>query len=371
MRYVALLKRTVVIGLVILSVGCSDISVPDRPVQHVEEVEYTITSDQYLKNRIFRLDLPCGVHPDVWDVPGRPLLGGSCIATNTIRIYKLLGEEEPLTGDVENIAAYVDSTGRFWETSDCPPNDFQTPAIIGARWRPLTFSIIPQTPSWNDYEELVDFGEELDSKVVLAVFYEGYTDWYESEYRIGDLPGRDFHDRVSLPGEEGLFYRMKLLKAPEDGIPYCTYYMQRNIYGLGRDSVNPTNFDLRIGRIGESSSGEVDENGIPYFRLFGLDRRDASGASGHDGCLDLHDDDLFIFSSGLLRFPMVEPFSAGEGRYENYADDSAFSWTGTYLQKRQAPELYDPAVDPEDHEQYGYFRMHITYTLHEWEWPER
>jgi hypothetical protein len=322
---------------------------PDRPLI----IEHVITSDQYLNNRFFKLDL-AGT-----DLPGKE--PDQVIDPFSIKVFQRVTGGEMETGDISNVAAYLDTTGIFWSTPECPPNDFQTPAVVGDLWRELYFEV---RMDLDGKIECLDFGEELPSESVLAVIYEIlFSDIGETDVFVGDRPGRDEDDRVSIPGEDGLFYRMKLLKAPESLMPLDSFhYVMRNYYDLGYQNIDPEYFDLTLQRIDESLRPYEDESGQPYIQLFGLDQSQWFDLSPvPDGLPDLNDPAIFDLVRGLVKFPMEHPFSAGEATYRNFVGDSSFVWDGTYLSENQAPELYDPAVIPANYPNYGYFRIRLSY----------
>ncbi len=348
--------KAALIGIAVLSLlnACSDkVSSPDGDPAFEE---YIFLSSDYLNNRIFRVDLPESLYSPVHDVPGRNP-DDVHIHLGSVEVFRLLDQAIPDANDVNNIAAYVDTTGIFWNTDDSPTQDFSAPYYLGAHWRRLNFEVMLDVEG-----ELVaiDLGTPVSSEDVLAVVYELRDNEGNLVHRVGDRPGIDEDNRISLPGEDGLFYRMKILKAPEERHNSFVFnYELRNVYYLGGQNIDVTNFDLKIERVDESSNPDLDERGIPYIQLFGLDRDNQEHTGSPDGMVDLSDAGLFLMSRGLLRFPLdfPTPFAAGEDAYRNYADGDEFQWEGSFLGDHQAHQLYDAEIPAQDYPSYGYFRF--------------
>jgi hypothetical protein len=335
--------------------GCDDDLPPAPPVP--AETEYVFTSDRYLNNRFFRLDLADPDVSRVHDVPGRDE-SQERIRFNSIQVFRLLPSgTEPQPEDIAYLAAYTDTTGVFWTKPGCPPNDFATPSVYGYLWR----EIVAYDPLLDRDGKLlgIDLRTELADADVLAVCYdvEDYNGYLL--YRIGDV----LHGSRSteIPGEEGFYHRAKLLKAPAATAIHPFHYVFRNVYSLGRTNIDPESFRLAIEGDALSAFPTEDENGLPYIHLFGLDQRDDSGLAGPDGLVDIADAFMFDLAKGLLRFPVEEPFNAGEEVHTLFADSLAFVWDGTYLMNYQAAELYDPLVPPADYPQYGHFTVRAVY----------
>ncbi|MBK7670719.1 MAG: hypothetical protein IPJ24_04880 [bacterium] len=343
--------------LALLMCGCGDASDPVPTPPQPVLAEYLTTSDEYLNNRFFRLDLPHSGGTPGLDVPGREA-PRQRIVLSSIRIFRMVSSGPLEPGDIANIAAYSDSTGVFWALPYSPPNDFLTPVVHGPRWRDLTpFDIMQDT---NGDFEGVDVRVEMNADDVLAVTYVVIDEHRGIAYRVGDEPGVDEFRRVNLPGESGLYYRMKLLKAPE-GVDANTFrYVMRNIYSLGSMNIDYDSFSLAIERIDFSATPERDESGIPYIQLFGLDVTDADGFLAPDGMVDLNSIS-FDLNKGLVRFPMEAPFNAGEAAYRSNALQSPFRWDRTFLKIYQAPGLYHPGVRASEYPNFGHFRLRVRY----------
>lgn len=352
---VAVWKVLALTAIAALLCGCDDDPPPAPPAP--AETEYVFTSDRYLNNRFFRLDLadPDGLHGP--DVPGRDE-PGERIRFNSLHLFRLLPPgTEPQTDDIAYLAAYTDTTGVFWTKPGCPPNDFRTPSVYGSLWREIS-AFDPMVDRDGNLQGL-DLRTELADADVLAVCYDVEDLEGLLLYRIGD----DLYaaPTTELPGEEPIYYRTKLLKAPATTSVYPFHYVFRNVYSLGRQNIDPESFQLSIEGDALSVFPTEDENGLPYIHLFGLDQRGIWGDAGPDGLVDVDDPFMFDLHKGLLRFPMEEPFNAGEMVHTLFADTTAFDWDGTYLMNHQAAALYDPSVLPEDYSQYGHFTVRAVY----------
>jgi hypothetical protein len=280
---------------------------------------------------------------------------------------------EPGVGDIANVATYVDSLGfRIWGDTD-----FSQPHLFGLRWREI-YSVAWR-PLLDAAGQLagVEFRTRMDDGDIFAVIYEIKLA-NGSIVQVGERPGWDSPEQ-EVEGGEGLYYRMKLLKAPvSDQEVYTFQYVLRNIYSLGRMHIDYTTFDLRIERnVPASAAPHLDENGLAYIRIFGLDRDDPQGNGKPDGLVDWWDPLIFDLEKGLLKFPLdfPMPFAPGgnpmgrwdeadataEASYAAYADTSAFVWDLSFLQYNQTWQLYDPTVYPPDYSQFARFRIIARY----------
>lgn len=307
-----------------------------------------IKSSDYLNNRFFRLDLPA-------DEPaGRQ--AGERILYTSVKIFQLMPTGQFQPGDLANVAAYVDEQGfRAWDTAV----DFTAPLSYGPRWREIT-AFDPLLDS-NGGLVAIDMRSRMDDADVLAVVYTVVDAAGATVGTVGDNPDVTGPTQAFPGSENQLFYRMKLLKAVSTSTPPHVFrYVLRNIYSLGGSNIDRSTFELRIERDEPGSAQPAqDENGIDYIRIFGLDRRNAQNAGRPDGLVDSGDEFLFDLTKGLLKFPLdfPEPFNGTEAQYRAYADTSAFTWEGTFLQENVRGEFYDPDVLPTDYAQYAKFNI--------------
>lgn len=342
-------------------VGCDN----DDPVagSDTSYVDFPINSSDYLNHRFFKLDLPL-IEPG-----GRS--GADEILFPTIRVFQLIPGTEPAPQDIVNVATYVDSLGyRNWASLD-----FESSYQFGPVWREISSWGLLLDPG-GDLIAL-DLRTQMGLDEVLAVIYE-VEQADGSIIKVGDVPGID-PPQQSVAGGDGLYYRMKLLKAAAgDQQPHTFKYVLRNIYSLGQIHIDVSLFSLRIESLQPGlQNPHQDEMGLDYIRIFGLDQGDPLGSEYPDGEVDWWNPLLFDMGRGLVKFPadLPHPFAPGgdptgrpveadllaETRYAALADTTAFVWEDSYLRENQAWQLYDPSVNPLDYGQFSYFRIVATY----------
>jgi hypothetical protein len=349
------LKRSLAafaLSALFLSTGCSD----DDPVAPEPEpperipVERTHFSSDYLNNQFFRLDLP------EREANGRT--GGERIDIPSIRFFQFMGTGTPQRDDVTNVAAYVDSTGfRDWDDID-----FADPYDYGYRWRHIQLNTVDLMFDVDGELVALDLREDFGASTVLACTYRVLDGVGNLVAQVGDDPYLMLPEQ-EIPGSPELHYRMKLLKARANKPdPHVFDYILRNIYSLGSRQIDPSIFDFRI----EFNDvvldyPQVDEMGIDYLHIFGLDSKNQQGEPGRDGIADFHDPTLFDLDRGYLKFPLdfPHPFAAGEEAYRQNLDPDVdnFGWEGTRLAQNQTPELYDSDVLPSEYPQFAKFRL--------------
>lgn len=353
------------VGLLLVS-GCgSDDPVVTPETPETPLPEFVIASSDYLNHRFFKLDLPMVEYPG-----GRH--PGDRILPETIKIFQWMPDGPPGPGDITNVAVYVDSLGfRNWDGIN-----FHEPRLFGRRWQEIFSS------SWDvmyDHDGnliALDLRNTMSDQDVLAVIYEvRLADG--STVRVGDFPGFDAPEQ-EVDGGEGLYYRMKLLKAPVAGKEIHSFlYVLRNIYSLGAANIDQHTFGLRIERRGIVTKPHQDEMGLDYIRIFGLDRDNPQRTGFSDGLVDWWDPFIFDLERGLLKFPLDFPMpfapggqiivsgdpadQAAEAIYAAYADTTAFVWDDTFLSHNQTWQLYDPSVFPSEYPQHSAFRIVATY----------
>jgi hypothetical protein len=357
-----------VAGLFVVA-GCEN----DDPVATPEDPlpEFVTYSSDYLNHRFFQLDLPL-IEPGGRDI-------GDHILLETIKIFKLIQAAQPSPGDLLNVATYVDSLGFLnWGGLD-----FENPYLFGRVWREINVWV----PVRDADGQLVavDLGPQMAFEDILAVIYE-VRQADGAIVKVGDNPGLDVPQQTVIGGE-GLYYRMKLLKAAVwDREPHTFGYVLRNIYSLGSGNIDPAGFALRIER-NEPGINQPwrDENWVDYLRIFGLDRDNPLRTGFPDNQVDFWDPFLINLEKGLLTFPrdFPRPFAPGgnpTGRYEEadmmaaavysaYADTAAFVWDPSFLRDNQTWQIYDPEVYPWDYPQYEAFKIITTYDPHVGECP--
>lgn len=332
---------------------------PTAPCADDQPDDIFVISDEYLNNRFFKLDLP------EYDLPGRDP-ATQFIDPNSIQVYEAMDAGEFGPDDIPNVAVYRDTTG-IW-TSE---GDHLVETVHSVRWRLCELELRLNV---DGHVVGVDLKQSYDPSSTLAVVYDvvGYSAHPGGTlyYSVGDRPGRDDADRIDIEGD--LYYRMKLLKAADATDTYTYRYVMRNIYALGATNIDPATLELALERhVQADVTPELDENLIPYLRIFGLDRTDPLGGDP-DGLADIANPLLFDLQRGLLTFPLdfPEPFAGTNLQYTEYAgtadvvsapdDGNPNAPYGTFLYHHKAPQLYDPE-HASQLEQFGYFRFRISH----------
>ncbi len=322
--------------------------------------EHIIEAYRYLNNRFFRVDLPQIdlVAHESPDFPGR-VRSVEKIDRNSVQVYRFIGAGLQQTGDIRNIVAIPDTTGR-WDETYIQDLLVTNPGALqyGELWRPVPFEILI------DQDEnlvAIDLRHEHDEHDVLAVTYDVEHD-DGTRWRVGDKPGEDEDLQVEHDGE--LYYRMKLLK-PQLAERFTWQYVLRNIYPLGGTNIDASTFDLRIELNTFTDFPQRDltadgaGSGLDWFRIFGLDTEDQLSNPEHDFIVDKHRTVVFDYVRGLLKFPLnfPEPFNAPQFLYEAYADTSSFVFAESQLSDNLIPEIYDWQTNPNDLSNYTQFRL--------------
>jgi hypothetical protein len=320
--------------------------------------DHVIEAYRYLNNRFFKLDLPS-------DSPGRHQANGK-IDLSSLRIFRFVGTGRQLGGDVRYVVGVTDETGQWDETSHIN-EQLQNPSkyILGELWRPIDAEILQ-----DQYGNLVaiDLLREYDYHDVLVATYtvvDATTE--EVLYKVGDVAGED--EDLRWDGGDGqLYYRMKLLK-PQNPEPYTWQYVIRNIYPLGGSNIDAESFDCRIEINMPTDFPDIDMDlqgngsGLPWLRIFGLDRKNILGEDGADGLVDKNDPYLFDLQKGLLKFPLnfAYPFNEDPAYYTLLADSSAFNFDESLLAGNLIPEIYDPSTTESQMSSYTQFRIVATH----------
>jgi hypothetical protein len=79
-------------------------------------------------------------------------------------------------------------------------------------------------------------------------------------------------------------------------------YEWRNVYNLGTRDISPEGFELKIYKDVAGAQPEDSQDGIPYLRIFGLDKHGEQLGSPPDGLIDL-DETIINSQRGELIFP--------------------------------------------------------------------
>ncbi|MDX2473329.1 MAG: cell surface protein SprA [Candidatus Krumholzibacteria bacterium] len=317
--------------------------------------DHEIFSSNYINNRFFKLDIPAD------EVGGRR--NGEKILLSSIKIFKLMGPGQFGADDVANVAAYIDRTGfRNWNDATI---GFSDPREYGQRWRLIeNFDTLVNTDGGL---EAIDLRSTQLNEDVLAVVYTVVDANDAFVAQVGDDPSQVSASQTLNGQGTDLYYRMKMLKSPvADPDDHLYGYVLRNIYSLGGANIDASTFDLRIEAIDfEDLTPDLNEENLPYVRIFGLDIENPSRTPGADGLVDVHNPLIFDLNKGLLKFPLdfPEPFNATEAQYAANADDPGFSFeTSPFLAANLADEfIYNPAESPSNFDKEQYFKIVSTH----------
>ena len=151
---------------------------------------------------------------------------------------------------------------------------------------------------------------KLQSDEVLAIAYE-YT--YNGQvYKVGELT-EDYQNR----SEDQAIY-LKLLRPSKIDVKVPTWdLMMKNIYSLNATQLSPEGFQLRI--IYRDDKTGIDNPSLhegkrtkdtPLVQLFGLDRLNSNNDPQPDGNFDYIRNITVLEESGLIVFPVLEPFGS-------------------------------------------------------------
>ncbi|NJN26053.1 MAG: cell surface protein SprA [Cyclobacteriaceae bacterium] len=151
---------------------------------------------------------------------------------------------------------------------------------------------------------------KLQSDEVLAVAYE-YT--YNGQvYKVGELT-EDYQNR---PEDQAIF--LKLLRPSKIDVKVPTWdLMMKNIYSLNATQLSREGFQLRVvykddktGIDNPSLNEGKNIKDVPLIQLFGLDRLNSNNDPQPDGNFDYISNITVREESGLIIFPVLQPFGS-------------------------------------------------------------
>lgn len=161
---------------------------------------------------------------------------------------------------------------------------------------------------------------KLQSDEVLAVAYE-YT-YNGKVYKVGELT----EDYQNLPEDEAIY--LKLLRPSKIDVKVPTWdLMMKNIYSLNATQLSKEGFQLRI--IYRDDKTGIDNpslhegkrtKDVPLVQLMGLDRLNSNNDPQPDGNFDYISGLTVKEESGLIIFPVLEPFGS---KLNSYFDPDA------------------------------------------------
>lgn len=157
---------------------------------------------------------------------------------------------------------------------------------------------------------LITLTRKLQNDEVLAVSYE-YT-YRGQTYQVGELTG-DYQD---VPADQIIF--LKLLRPAKINTQVPTWdLMMKNVYSLNASQITREGFQLRI--IYRDDKTGVDNpslhegartKDVPLIQIAGLDRLNSNNDPQRDGNFDFVEGITIIPETGLLFFPVLEPFGS-------------------------------------------------------------
>ncbi len=334
--------------------------------------EFTVSSTDYVKNRIFRLNAPYPfffaqgnpyiIAPgDTLDIPSSLQDQSAAwdstwtIDISTVDLYVSV-PTGVVSGDKSNLLdvypgrAYMETTGYYWGYTGGLPDPAAVPNLANyedfvdaPRWRRLAV---------DEWRPLVDansgkligvlLNSELsDDNQALGVTYDVVDDKGNLVMRVGRPWFSGDFDAIENPDNPGVpddrIYYFKLIKplsqtAPDptnlssygQGFDLCWEYMFRNFYFMRGVGIDLSSLDVQILTTVKQTLREFDT--VPpdgtrrrWINLFGLDNNDQQGnripkdtnlpAVG-DGIIDTGSEANLVFPDlGLLEFPEMTPFA--------------------------------------------------------------
>lgn len=160
----------------------------------------------------------------------------------------------------------------------------------------------------------ISLNSRLNNDQMLAVAYE-YT-YNGKTHKVGELT----EDYAALPENEVIYLKMlkpnKIAPLDNEGKRIPTWdLMMKNVYLLGGNQISDEGFQLKVlyrddktGQEKPSLNEGVNTTDVPLIELLGLDRLNQYNDPPKDGNFDFVDGVTINTTSGLIIFPVVEPF---------------------------------------------------------------
>ncbi len=157
---------------------------------------------------------------------------------------------------------------------------------------------------------LISLNRKLQNDEMLAVAYE-YT-YQGQKFKVGELT----EDYQNL-GEESVIF-LKLLRPTKINSSVPTWdLMMKNVYNLNASQITRDAFQLRIiyrddktGIDNPSLHEGINTTDVPLIEISGLDRLNSNNDPQKDGNFDFVENITIIPETGLVFFPVVEPFGS-------------------------------------------------------------
>ncbi len=192
---------------------------------------------------------------------------------------------------------------------------------------------------------LISVNRKLQNDEMLAVAFE-YT-YQGQKYKVGELT----EDYQNLDDDRVIF--LKLLRPTKINSSVPTWdLMMKNVYNLNASQITRENFQLRIiyrddktGVDNPSLHEGVNTTDVPLVELSGLDRLNSNNDPQKDGNFDFVENITVIPETGLVFFPVLEPFGSNLKKQFDPASESGL------IEKYVFSKLYnttraDAELDP-------------------------
>jgi cell surface protein SprA len=164
---------------------------------------------------------------------------------------------------------------------------------------------------------IISLTRKLQNDEVLAVSYE-YR-YLGQTYKVGEMT----EDYQNLSENDVVF--LKMLRPTKINPEVPTWdLMMKNIYSLNASQISQEGFRLRVvyrddraGVDNPSINEGARTNGVPLIELTGLDRLNVNNDPQKDGNFDFVPNITIIPETGLVMFPVLEPFGSNLRQYFN------------------------------------------------------
>lgn len=193
----------------------------------------------------------------------------------------------------------------------------------------------------------------LDETRVLAVRYHGVDASGAWQFTSGTYP--DSSAAFNIQQDTIVAELICPLDSRFDPKHPAWRMMMRNVYSLGSSQIDPTTLNVKIQDLENRVNSDIHAaSNIPYLRLFGLDRYDASGNRARDLRVD-NVPGILDAQNGYILFPWPEPFNPPSFLYEPSSDFDPYIDRADSLEKNfdyntlvRNEALYDSVLTESD-----------------------
>lgn len=295
-----------------------------------EEGSRQLRIDNYLKDTYFFLDLSYRENFKQYDAEGNHISSGDAI--DIIEVYK---------ASPSNLTLYPDQVIGAWATFNGKVEGL-TAADTVSQKSVAEFGFFLRLEKSDYFVEnnlgYIRLNNPVTSNDILAVTYRTVG----GEVFGGPIPGTNNRAIFKLIKSNG--------PQPTDGTWDLAW---KNVYSLGARNIGDDGFDLRI--FFRPPSGVTQENdditGEKWVTVFGLDRKDQSGAPPGDGVIDI-DNNILDLRNGEVIFLDLRPF-----------DPEGYNLGGAPIKPdlgaKAAPRIYDSVVPSEVNQDADNFYLEI------------